>query len=39
VKEQKREAGNVPPPPTKKRYHFLEVYADRGTTGAVPTVR
>jgi hypothetical protein len=39
VKEQKREAGSVPPPPTKKRYHFLEVYADRGTTGAVPTVR
>ena len=27
------------PPPPKKPRHFLEVYADRGTTGAVSPVR
>ena len=38
VKEQEQGPGTAPPPP-KKPYHFLEVYADRGTTGAVSPVR
>ncbi len=39
VREQQKEGGSTPPPPIKKRRHFLEVYADRGTTGAVSPVR
>jgi hypothetical protein len=40
IKEQDREqsAGPVTPTPKKPR-HFLEVYADHGTTGAVSPVR
>jgi len=38
VKEQEQEPGTAPPPPKKPR-HFLEVYADHGTTGAVFPVR
>ena len=38
VKEQKQGPGTAPPPPKKPR-HFLEVYADHGTTGAVSPVR
>jgi hypothetical protein len=38
VKEQEQGPGTVPSPP-KKPHHFLEVYADRGTTGAVSPVR
>jgi len=38
VKEQQQGPGTAPPPPKKPR-HFLEVYADRGTTGAVSPVR
>jgi O-antigen ligase len=38
IKEQEEEPGTAPPPPKKPR-HFLEVYADRGTTGAVSPVR
>jgi hypothetical protein len=38
VKEQQQGPGSAPPPPKKPR-HFLEVYADRGTTGAVSPVR
>ena len=38
VKEMEREPGSVSPPPKKLR-HFLEVYADRGTTGAMSPVR
>lgn len=38
VKEQEQEPGTAPPPPHKPR-HFLEVYADHGTTGAVSPVR
>ena len=38
VKEQEQGSGTAPPPPKKPR-HFLEVYADRGTTGAVSPVR
>jgi O-Antigen ligase len=38
VKEQEHEPGTAPPPPKKPR-HFLEVYADRGTTGTVAPVR
>jgi hypothetical protein len=37
VKEQ--QASGAAPPPPKKPRHFLEVYADRGTTGAVSPVR
>jgi hypothetical protein len=36
VREQQKDSGGAPPPPTEKRHHFLEVYADRGTAGAVP---
>ncbi|MGA7294478.1 MAG: O-antigen ligase family protein [Terriglobales bacterium] len=39
LNEQHRDGGNAPPPPLKKGHHFLEFYADRRTTGAVPTVR
>ena len=38
VKEQDQGPGMAPLPPKKPR-HFLEVYADRGTTGAVSPVR
>jgi O-antigen ligase/polysaccharide polymerase Wzy-like membrane protein len=38
MKEQQKEGGSAPPPPKKPR-HFLEVYADRNTTGAVSPVR
>jgi len=38
VKEQQQGPGPALPPPKKPR-HFLEVYADRGTTGAVSPVR
>ncbi len=38
IKEQQQEPGTAPPPPKKPR-HFLEVYADHGTTGAVSPVR
>ena len=38
VKENEQGPGLAPPPPTKPR-HFLEVYADHGTTGAVSPVR
>ena len=38
VKEQEQGPGTAPPPP-QKPHHFLEVYADRGTTGAVSPVR
>jgi len=38
VKEQQA-SGTAPPPPPKKPRHFLEVYVDRGTAGAVSTVR
>ena len=39
MKEQQKDAGSTAPPPPKKPRHFLEVYADRGTAGAVSTVR
>ena len=38
VKEQQQVPDTAPPPPKKPR-HFLEVYVDRGTSGAVSTVR
>lgn len=38
IRENEREPGTVTPPPNRPR-HFLEVYADRGTTGAVSPVR
>lgn len=38
VKEQEQEPGTALPPPKKPR-HFLEVYADRETTGTVFSVR
>jgi hypothetical protein len=38
VKEQQQGPGAALPPPKKPR-HFLEVYADRGITGAVSPVR
>ena len=38
VKERQQQPGTAPPPPNQPR-HFLEVYADRGTTGAVSPVR
>jgi len=38
IKEQEREPGLASPPP-KKPSHFLEVYADHRTTGAVSPVR
>ena len=38
VKEQEQGPGTALPPP-KKQHHFLEVYADRGTAGAVSPVR
>ncbi len=38
VKEQQPVPGSAPPPPKEPR-HFLEVYADHGTTGAVSPVR
>ena len=39
MKEQQKDSGSTAPPPPKKPRHFLEVYADRGTTGAVSPVR
>ena len=38
IKENEQAPGSAPPPPKKPR-HFLEVYADHGTTGAVSPVR
>jgi hypothetical protein len=38
IKENEQGPGSAPPPPKKPR-HFLEVYADHGTTGAVSPVR
>jgi len=38
IKESEQGPGSAPPPPKKPR-HFLEVYADHGTTGAVSPVR
>ncbi len=38
IQEREQEPGTALPPPKKPR-HFLEVYADRGTTGAVSPVR
>jgi hypothetical protein len=38
VNEQQPAPGTAPPPPKKPR-HFLEVYADHRTTGAVSPVR
>src|SRR5258708_36954786 len=38
VKENEQGPGLASPPPNKPR-HFLEVYADHGTTGAVSPVR
>ncbi|MGB8011658.1 MAG: O-antigen ligase family protein [Terriglobales bacterium] len=39
VKEQEQLGPGSAPPPPKKPRHFLEVYADRGTAGAVSPVR
>jgi uncharacterized membrane protein YfcA len=39
MKEREQEGGSPAPPPTKKPRHFLEVYADRRTTGSVSPVR
>jgi len=40
MKERQREGGNAPPPPQRKKpRHFLEVYADRGTTSGMSPVR
>ncbi len=38
IKENEQGPGSAPLPPNKPR-HFLEVYADHGTTGAVSPVR
>ena len=38
VRDRRQASGPAIPQPKKGR-HFLEVYADRGTTGAVPPVR
>ncbi|MGA9526787.1 MAG: O-antigen ligase family protein [Terriglobales bacterium] len=38
IREREQTPGSVAPPPVKPR-HFLEVYANRGTTGAVSPVR
>jgi hypothetical protein len=38
VRENEQGPGSAPPP-SKKPRHFLEVYADHGTTGAVSPVR
>jgi O-Antigen ligase len=39
VKEQQEQGPGLAPPPPKKPRHFLEVYADHGTAGAVSPVR
>jgi len=39
LKEQQKDGGSTVPPPPKKPRHFLEVYADRGITGAVSPLR
>lgn len=38
IKENEQQPSSLSPPPKKLR-HFLEIYADRGTTGAVSPVR
>jgi O-Antigen ligase len=38
IKENEELPGSVTPPPKKSR-HFLEIYADRGATGAMSPVR
>jgi hypothetical protein len=38
IKEQEQ-GPSTPQPPPKKPHHFLEVYADHRTTGAVTPVR
>ena len=38
IRENEQASGSAPPPPKKPR-HFLEVYADHGTAGAVSPVR
>jgi hypothetical protein len=38
IRENEQAPGSAPPPPKKPR-HFLEVYANHGTTGAVSRVR
>ncbi len=39
ILNERQKEGGVTPPPTKKPHHFLEVYADRRTNGAVSPVR
>jgi O-antigen ligase len=39
TKEQDQGQGSALPPPPKRGRHFLEVYADRGKTGAVTPAR
>jgi hypothetical protein len=39
ILNERQKEGGVTPPPTKKPRHFLEVYADHGTAGAVSPVR
>jgi hypothetical protein len=39
VKEQQQQGPGSEPPPIKQPRHFLEVYADHGTAGAVSPVR
>lgn len=39
IKEHEQEPGSALLPPPKKPRHFLEVYADHGTAGAVSPVR
>ncbi len=39
ILNEKQKEGGFTPPPAKKPRHFLEVYADRRTTGAVSPVR
>ena len=39
VKEQEQAPGTAAPLPPKKPHHFLEVYVNRGTPGAVSPVR
>ena len=39
IREQQKDGDGATPPPTKKRHHFLEVYADHRPAGAVSPVR
>jgi O-antigen ligase len=39
VREQEQQDSPAAAPPPKRGRHFLEVYADHGRTGAIPTVR